>query len=160
MKKNGFISVIAIVVLVMIAVVGYFSFKYAFLSRQTEMLTKQVVIPNVIDQWIPKVKWDETIVSTDFSNVKNTNVEGVSRKGTILNPDKDGNPYAVEDLLPDIDKRLENLGWKSSLPIGASGPTIRLSTYYKDTNMLKVGIEVNPEVKCPCVNTITVFQEK
>lgn len=170
MKNNrGFISII-ILVIAILGVVGYFTYKNyvkppdSLVNTPTPSTVSETIVTSVIDQWIPKVKWDKASADTSFSNFKNADVKGVSRKGTILNPDKDGNPFNIEDLLPNVDKELENLGWKSSLPVGASGPNVRLSTYYKNINgiqkILKVEIEVNPEVKCPCVNTITVFQEQ
>lgn len=142
------------------------------LSSPTPALnSEELVIPEVIDQWIPQVRWEQLLTETrDYNDKK---ITGSLRKGTLLNPDLGGNPYEVEDLLTDKNK-ISSLGWERLPPIGASGPLARYVVYskkigsedkvliitIKNTTYLSLTQEEFEKTKCPCINEVEVFQEK
>lgn len=149
-----------------IFLVGTFAGKFNQCYDNSKLVDRTIVIiPNIIDQWAPKVKWEKSEPKTYQGSLS-----GVLRTGTILNPDESGNPYNLNDLLNDADKKLSALGWELLLPTGASGPFTSLSKYSKDINgvskILTIFIENSDytrsplDQKCPCMNIIEVFQEQ
>lgn len=166
MKKSGFAPALIFIVFAVLCVFVYFLLNIFFKSpviigpilKSSDI--QDVFVTHNIDKWITKVKWEDPTSGLYFSTIKNKEVEGYLRKGLILNSDKAGNPYNIDDLLPDINKRLDNLGYKLMLPVGASGPNVSLLIYNKIQKILIIKIEVDSDVKCPCINMVTIFQEK
>jgi len=140
----------------------------------TQTNDPEVIVPNVIQQLIPQVKWGTQEIVSDYPADLGMTIPGLQRTGTITNPDVEGNPYIIDELLKDKNS-LTNLGWSKSLPIGASGPFLSIATYYKRINGVNTRLEFHIEnadyvsaanpgdlslVKCPCVNKISVFQQQ
>lgn len=142
----------------------------------TQTNDSEVIVPNVIQQLIPQVKWELQQSISEYPLLDfGVSVLVSQRTGTIINPDVAGNPYDISDLLSDQSK-LTELGWTEDLPKGASGPLTSIIDYHKTINgvdkILRFVIEntdyassTNPsdngtKIKCPCVNKITVFQQQ
>jgi len=178
MKKNYFAPIIIILVIAILGVVGYFTYKnylkshldLSLLSAPSATSTatskpqdiSNVVIPNIIDQWNSQVSWDKPTTGNYQVGWMENPAYGIIRKGTISNPDP--NPY---DLTSQIGSKIIGMGWQPQLPKGASGPTERIATYSGSKNgsnkILVIDVSMVDDIAktLPTYkNLITIFQEQ
>ncbi len=137
--------------------------------RPTVSASQYKMILSDLKKAMPGVTWQNGVTEvSDFASDADQKPHKAQKIiGTIINP-KIAGAYEDTELLKDKDVLRD---WQASLPTGASGPMMTLTTYTQTVDgipkTLRITIEntdfinsTNPDsVKCPCTNSVTIIQE-